>query len=64
MNAPTAPHSRFALIFLVAAIAAALVSMHLLRAAWHLAQRARQQGRSAWTFGVPAALGIVASIVA
>lgn len=75
-------HSRAALIFLIAAIAAALVSMPLLRAvgivqwpvfviawlinlgaAWHLAQWARQQGRSAWAFGLPAALGTVASIV-
>ncbi|QGL71050.1 hypothetical protein NIPOLPBK_00245 [Stenotrophomonas maltophilia] len=75
-------HSRSALIFLIAAIAAALVSMPLLRAvgmvlwpvfviawlinlgaAWHLAQWARQQRRSAWAFGLPAALGTVASIV-
>ncbi|MCO7485604.1 MULTISPECIES: hypothetical protein [Stenotrophomonas maltophilia group] len=34
-----------------------------LGAAWHLAQWARQQGRSGWAFGVPAALGTVASIV-
>ncbi|MDT3429609.1 hypothetical protein ROV94_01655 [Stenotrophomonas maltophilia] len=75
-------HSRSALIFLIAAIVAALVSVPLLRAvgmvqwpafviawlinlgaAWHLAQWARQQGRSAWAFGLPAALGTVASIV-
>ncbi|MBH1639552.1 hypothetical protein I5W21_01140 [Stenotrophomonas maltophilia] len=75
-------HSRSALIFLISAIAAALVSMPLLRAvgmvlwpvfviawlinlgaAWHLAQWARQQGRSAWAFGLPAAFGTVASIV-
>lgn len=75
-------HSRSALIFLIAAIVAALVSMPLLRAvgmvqwpvfgiawlinlgaAWHLAQWARQQLRSAWAFGLPAALGTVASIV-
>ena len=74
--------SRSALIFLIAAIVAALVFMPLLRAvgmvqwpafviawlinlgaAWHLAQWARQQGRSAWAFGLPAALGTVASIV-
>ncbi|GEM_PF-204635 len=67
MSAATARHSRSALIFLIAAIVAALVSMPLLRAvgmvlwpvfaiawlinlgaAWHLAQWARQQGRSAW----------------
>jgi len=82
MSAPTARHSRSALIFLIAAIVAALVSMPVLRAvgivlwpvfviawlinlgaAWHLAQWARQQGRSAWAFGLPAALGTVASIV-
>ena len=34
-----------------------------LGAAWHLAQWARQRGRSAWAFGLPAALGTVASIV-
>ncbi|MEI6934562.1 hypothetical protein ACOQLP_32745, partial [Klebsiella pneumoniae] len=34
-----------------------------LGAAWHLARWARQQGRSAWAFGLPAALGTVASIV-
>ncbi|OBU69808.1 hypothetical protein A9K58_03825 [Stenotrophomonas maltophilia] len=75
-------HSRSALIFLIAAIVAALVSVPLLRAvgmvqwpafviawlinlgaAWHLAQWAHQQGRSAWAFGLPAALGTVASIV-
>ncbi len=75
-------HSRAALIFLIVAIAAALVSMPLLRAvgivqwpvfviawlinlgaAWHLAQWARQQGRSAWAFGLPAVLGTAASIV-
>ena len=74
MSVPTARHSRSALIFLIAAIAAALVSMPLLRAvgmvlwpvfviawlinlgaAWHLAQWARQQRRSAWAFGLPAA---------
>ncbi|WP_171957776.1 hypothetical protein [Stenotrophomonas maltophilia] len=75
-------HSRSALIFLIAAIIAALVSMPLLRAvgmvqwpafaiawlinlgsAWYLAQWAREQGRSAWAFGLPAVLGTVASIV-
>ena len=75
-------HSRSALIFLIAAIVAALVSVPLLRAvgmvqwpafviawlinlgsAWYLAQWARQQGRSAWAFGLPAVLGTVASIV-
>lgn len=75
-------HSRSALIFLIAAIVAALVSMPVLRAvgmvlwpvfviawlinlgaAWHLARWARQQGRSAWAYGLPAALGTVASIV-
>ncbi|KOO84331.1 hypothetical protein U5F73_18500 [Stenotrophomonas pavanii] len=75
-------HSRSALVFLIAAIVAALVSMPVLRAvgmvlwpafviawlinlgaAWHLAQWAHQQGRSARAFGVPAALGTVASIV-
>ena len=75
-------HSRSALIFLIAAIVAALVAMPLLRAVgmvlwpvfgiawlsslgadWHLAQWARQQGRSAWAFGLLAALGTVASIV-
>ncbi|HDS1825815.1 hypothetical protein E4417_01825 [Stenotrophomonas maltophilia] len=75
-------HSRSALIFLIAAIVVALVSMPVLRgvgmvlwpvfviawlinlgAAWHLAQWARQQGRSAWAYGLPAALGTVASIV-
>ncbi|WP_423177659.1 hypothetical protein [Stenotrophomonas sp. CASM100] len=80
MAAPS--HSRSALIFLIAAIVAALVSIPVLRAvgmvqwpvfviawlinlgaAWHLAQWARQQGRSRWAFGVPAALGTVASIV-
>lgn len=34
-----------------------------LGAAWHLGQWARQQGRPGWAFGVPAALGTVASIV-
>ena len=82
MSAATARHPRSALIFLIAAIVAALVSMPLLRAvdmvlwpvfviawlinlgaAWHLAQWARQQGRSAWAFGLPAGLGTVASIV-
>ncbi|HEL3173904.1 hypothetical protein [Stenotrophomonas maltophilia] len=82
MSAATARHSRSALIFLIAAIVAALVSMPLLRAvgmvlwpvfviawlinlgaAWHLAQWARQQGRSSWAYGLPAALGTVASIV-
>lgn len=82
MSVSTAHHSRFALIFLIAAIVAALVTMPLLRAvgvvqwpvfviawlinlgaAWHLARWARQQGRSAWAFGLPAALGTVASIV-
>ena len=82
MNASTSRHSRSALIFLIAAIAAALMSMPLLRAvgmvlwpvfviawlinlgaAWHLAQWARQQGRAAWVYGLPAALGTVASIV-
>lgn len=82
MNALAPRHSRSALIFLIAAILAALVSMPLLRAvgmvlwpvfviawlinlgaAWHLARWARQQGRSAWAFGLPAALGTVASIV-
>ncbi|HEL3194328.1 TPA: hypothetical protein UMF74_000943 [Stenotrophomonas maltophilia] len=82
MSAATARHSRSALIFLIAAIVVALVSMPVLRAigmvlwpvfaiawlinlgaAWHLAQWARQQGRSAWAFGLPAALGTVASIV-
>ncbi|AUI06647.1 MULTISPECIES: hypothetical protein [Stenotrophomonas] len=83
MNAPASSrHSRSALIFLIAAIVAALVSMPVLRAvgmvlwpvfviawlinlgaAWHLAQWARQQGRSAWAYGLPAALGTVASIV-
>ncbi|MGE8228247.1 hypothetical protein [Stenotrophomonas hibiscicola] len=80
MAAPS--HSRSALIFLIAAIVAALVSIPVLRAvgmvqwpvfviawlinlgaAWHLAQWAREQGRSGWAFGVPAALGTVASIV-
>lgn len=75
-------HSCSALIFLIAAIVAALVSVPLLRAmgmvqwpafviawlinlgaAWHLAQWARQQLRSACAFGLPAALGTVASIV-
>ncbi|WP_401728273.1 hypothetical protein [Stenotrophomonas muris] len=75
-------HSRSALVFLFAAIVAALVSMPVLRAvgmvlwpvfaiawlinlgaAWHLGQWARQQGRPAWAFGLPAALGTVASIV-
>lgn len=75
-------HSRSALVFLIAAIVAALVSIPVLRAAgmvlwpvfviaclinlgaaWHLAQWAHQQGRSAWAFGLPAALGTVASIV-
>lgn len=75
-------HSRSALIFLIAAIVVALVSMPVLRgvgmvlwpvfviawlinlgAAWHLAQWARQQGRSAWAYGLPAALGTAASIV-
>ncbi len=82
MSAATARHSRSALIFLIAAIVATLVSMPLLRAvgmvlwpvfviawlinlgaAWHLAQWARQQGRSAWVYGLPAALGTAASIV-
>ncbi|WP_295570367.1 hypothetical protein [Stenotrophomonas maltophilia] len=82
MSVSTAHHSRSALIFLIAAIVAALVAMPLLRAvgiaqwpvfviawlinlgaAWHLAQWARQRGRSAWVFGVSAALGTVASIV-
>ncbi|WP_286075230.1 hypothetical protein [Stenotrophomonas sp. 59] len=82
MSAAMARHSRSALIFLIAAIVAALVAMPLLRAvgmvlwpvfviawlinlgaAWHLAQWAHQQGRSAWAFGFPAALGTVASIV-
>lgn len=34
-----------------------------LGAAWHLGQWARQQGRPAWAFGLPAVLGTVASIV-
>ncbi|KXU96775.1 hypothetical protein GPNADHDJ_02610 [Stenotrophomonas maltophilia] len=82
MSVSTAHHSRSALIFLIAAIVAALVSMPVLRAvgmvqwpvfviawlinlgaAWHLGQWARGQGRSAWAFGVTAALGTVASIV-
>ncbi|HEL2979757.1 TPA: hypothetical protein UMB92_002616 [Stenotrophomonas maltophilia] len=82
MSTPTARHSRSALLFLIGAIVAALISMPLLRAvgmvlwpvfaiawlinlgaAWYLGQWARQQGRSAWAFGLPAALGTVASIV-
>ncbi|MEG0183175.1 MAG: hypothetical protein RR704_06950 [Stenotrophomonas sp.] len=82
MSSTIARHSRNAMIYLIAAVVAALVAMPLLRAvgivqwpvfviawlinlgaAWHLAQWARQQGRSAWAFGVPAALGTVASIV-
>jgi len=82
MNTPAPRHSRNALIFLVAAIVAALLALPLLRAvgmaqwpvfaiawlinlgaAWHLAQWAHQRGRSAWAFGLPAALGTVASIV-
>ncbi|HFK2919107.1 TPA: hypothetical protein ACGY72_000246 [Stenotrophomonas maltophilia] len=81
-DASASRHSRSALIFLIAAIVAALVSMPLLRAvgmaqwpvfviawlinlgaAWHLGHWARQQGRPAWAFGWPAALGTVASIV-
>ncbi|MDT9581561.1 hypothetical protein RS982_09610 [Stenotrophomonas indicatrix] len=34
-----------------------------LGAAWHLGAWARLQGRSPWAFGLPAALGTVASIV-
>ncbi|MBO1747327.1 hypothetical protein LMF57_05205 [Stenotrophomonas sp. SI-NJAU-1] len=34
-----------------------------LGAAWHLGAWARLQGRSPWPFGLPAALGTVASIV-
>lgn len=82
MSSTTARHSRTAMIYLIAAIVAALLAMPVLRAvgivqwpvfviawlinlgaAWHLGQWARQQGRSAWAFGVPAALGTVASIV-
>ena len=82
MNTAASRHSRNALIFLIAAIVAALLALPLLRAigmaqwpvfalawlinlgaAWHLGQWARQQGRPAWTFGGPALLGTVASIV-
>lgn len=82
MTSTASRHSRLALVFLIAAIVAALIAMPLLRAvgyvqwpvfviawlinlgaAWHLGAWARLQGRSAWGFGVPAALGTVASIV-
>lgn len=82
MTSTSVRHSRLALVFLIAAIVAALIAMPLLRAvgfvqwpvfviawlinlgaAWHLGAWARLQGRSPWAFGLPAALGTVASIV-